>query len=296
MLFRSLRRAVTVAAMQQRLAARGMGAEDVTDLLKPIEMDTVQLQAGKENKLNGGAAFILAFTMVIFLYTTLIMYGITVMRSVQEEKSSRIVEVLLASVSARALMVGKIVGVGAVGLTQVLIWATAGMVFSTPTLMAVKGMGVDVSIPTAGLDRFPRLFPAGIPAQQRQLRGIGSGRELGAGGTAVPDDRDDAHLLFHRHDDVRHPPAQRTVVGGALHVSLHRAYPDVPAHRGANAAHVANRHLRRAAGGHDVWDDVAVRPHLPGRYPDVRQAAHSAGNHQVVEVRMKRNAHITIPA
>src|SRR5258708_20672170 len=125
-----VRRGGTVAGMQQRLSARGLTNDDVNQLLKPIELDTVQFQAGKESKLNGASAFLLAFSMVIFLYTTLLMYGITVMRSVLEEKSSRIIEVLLASVSARALMVGKIVGVGAVGLTQVLICALPQALFS----------------------------------------------------------------------------------------------------------------------------------------------------------------------
>jgi ABC-2 type transport system permease protein len=170
----SLRRAITVAAMQQRLAARGMDIQDVDEMLKPIAMDTVQLQAGKENRLNGTAAFLLAFTMVIFLYTTLIMYGITVMRSVQEEKSSRIVEVLLATVSARALMVGKIVGVGAVGLTQVLIWATAGAIFSAPALMAAKGMGLDATIPLPVLVFFPIFFLLGYLLNSVSFAALGA--------------------------------------------------------------------------------------------------------------------------
>jgi ABC-2 type transport system permease protein len=170
----SLRRAVTVAAMQRRLAARGLTSEDVNQLLKPIELDTVQFQAGKESKLNGASAFLLAFSMVIFLYTTLLMYGITVMRSVLEEKSSRIIEVLLASISARALMVGKIVGVGAVGLTQVLLWAIAGAVFSAPALMAAKGMGVDLKIPIPVLIFFPIFFVLGYLLYSANFAALGA--------------------------------------------------------------------------------------------------------------------------
>jgi ABC-2 type transport system permease protein len=170
----SLRRAVTVAAMQLRLTARGLTNDDVDQLLKPIELDTVQFQAGKENKLNGASAFILAFSMVIFLYTTLLMYGITVMRSVLEEKSSRIIEVLLASISARALMVGKIVGVGAVGLTQVLIWAIAGAVFSAPAMVAAKGMGLNLTIPIPVLVFFPVFFVLGYLLYSASFAALGA--------------------------------------------------------------------------------------------------------------------------
>ena len=57
---------------------------------------------------------------------TVLIYGIYVMRSVIEEKSSRVLEVLLGSVSPMQLMAGKIIGVGAVGLTQIVLWAAAG--------------------------------------------------------------------------------------------------------------------------------------------------------------------------
>ena len=58
---------------------------------------------------------------------TVLIYGINVMRSVIEEKSSRVLEVLLGSVSPMQLMAGKIIGVGAVGLTQIFLWAAAGV-------------------------------------------------------------------------------------------------------------------------------------------------------------------------
>ena len=57
---------------------------------------------------------------------TVLIYGVYVMRSVIEEKSSRVIEVLLGSVTPMQLMAGKIIGVGAVGLTQIGIWAAAG--------------------------------------------------------------------------------------------------------------------------------------------------------------------------
>jgi ABC-2 type transport system permease protein len=62
---------------------------------------------------------------------TILLYGVTVMRSVLEEKSSRIVEILLSSTSSTRLMAGKILGVGCVGLIQYLIWIAFGVGLST---------------------------------------------------------------------------------------------------------------------------------------------------------------------
>lgn len=60
--------------------------------------------------------------MGIIMYTVIFVYGMMVMRSVMEEKTTRIVEVMISSVKPFQLMLGKIIGVGAVGLTQLLIW------------------------------------------------------------------------------------------------------------------------------------------------------------------------------
>jgi ABC-2 type transport system permease protein len=68
--------------------------------------------------------------LTTILYVTVLLYGVNVMNAVLEDKTSRVMEVMLASASPRDLMAGKILGVGAVGLTQIGIWAAAGMLFS----------------------------------------------------------------------------------------------------------------------------------------------------------------------
>jgi len=73
---------------------------------------------------------------VMVLYVTVLLYGVNVMRSILEEKTSRIMEVMLSTASAKELMAGKILGVGAVGLTQVAIWAGTALVFSAGPLAA----------------------------------------------------------------------------------------------------------------------------------------------------------------
>jgi ABC-2 type transport system permease protein len=78
--------------------------------------------------------------MVMMLYMTLLIYGMSVMRSVLEEKTSRVMEVVLSSAKASELMAGKILGVGAVGLTQVAIWIVIAAGASAPALLAMAGV------------------------------------------------------------------------------------------------------------------------------------------------------------
>jgi len=72
--------------------------------------------------------------MVMLIYVAVLLYGISVMRSVLEEKTSRIMEVLLSSASSTELMTGKLLGVGAVGLTQIVAWTVMAGVIALPSL------------------------------------------------------------------------------------------------------------------------------------------------------------------
>jgi ABC-2 type transport system permease protein len=71
------------------------------------------------------------FVFIMLLYMTILLYGVAVMRGIILEKSSRIVEVLLSSVSSFQLMVGKLAGLAAVGLTQMAVWIMAASFLSS---------------------------------------------------------------------------------------------------------------------------------------------------------------------
>lgn len=73
--------------------------------------------------LAGKIAAVIGMVMAFLMYTTVFIYGMMVMRSVMEEKTNRIVEVMISSVRPFPLMLGKIIGVGFVGLTQITAWA-----------------------------------------------------------------------------------------------------------------------------------------------------------------------------
>lgn len=132
----AIRSAITDAFAQQKLSERGISAEEADSLLQRIAIDVVQIDRGQEKKINANAAFAATFALVLLLYTTVLFYGVAVMRAVIEEKSSRIMEVLLSTVTPKELMAGKIIGVGAVGITQIAIWSVLTAVAAAPGAIA----------------------------------------------------------------------------------------------------------------------------------------------------------------
>ncbi|HEY4900279.1 MAG TPA: ABC transporter permease [Terriglobales bacterium] len=155
-----LRNAVQTALTKRQLAQKGMNGTEVEALLKPIDLDSIRIEKGKEGA-SGISVFLVSFTMVMLLYVNVLMYGFAVMRSIIEEKSSRILEVLLSTVTSKQLLAGKIIGVGAVGLTQTLIWLMVGLAFSVPGLVASHSMMSNVHIPMAGVVAFGVFFILG---------------------------------------------------------------------------------------------------------------------------------------
>ena len=112
---------VTDALRRQSLKSKGLNENDIEAALQPVEVDPVS-PLGK-NAPNPQTMFIATLGIVMVMYMTVLLYGINVMRSILEEKTSRIMEVMLSTATSKEMMAGKILGVGAVGLTQVGIWA-----------------------------------------------------------------------------------------------------------------------------------------------------------------------------
>lgn len=79
-------------------------------------------ESGKSKKMNTGLNYAIGFGSGFLIYLFIFLYGVQVMRGVMEEKTNRIVEVILSSVKPFQLMMGKIVGIAMVGLTQFLLW------------------------------------------------------------------------------------------------------------------------------------------------------------------------------
>jgi ABC-2 type transport system permease protein len=101
----------------------GIASEVYEKTQVDVGSETVTVsETGNETSSSSGGAMILAGVMGLLLYITLLLYGSQVMNGVIEEKSSRIIEVIISSIKPYQLMLGKILGVGMVGLTQFLLW------------------------------------------------------------------------------------------------------------------------------------------------------------------------------
>jgi ABC-2 type transport system permease protein len=105
-----------------------------------VSLNNINLSAtGEEKESNTGILYGLGFLLGVLIYMFVLIYGMQIMLGVIEEKTSKIVEVLLSSVKPFQLMMGKILGIAAVGLLQFTIWVVLITVLSAATL-AMFGM------------------------------------------------------------------------------------------------------------------------------------------------------------
>ena len=127
---------------QDKLAAYGIDSLDrvIADVQKPVHAITMQRDSDGSTKItNADIATAAGFLFTFLRYMFVMSYGAMVMQSVMEEKTNRIVELMVSAVSPFQLMLGKIVGIALVGLTQLAVWVlmltailtAAGQMFGT---------------------------------------------------------------------------------------------------------------------------------------------------------------------
>lgn len=115
-----LEQAAGELAINERLEASGVGPEDRDALFAPPSFSAVAADpsAGGTDEDDFGRNLIIAYAVVILTFMAIITYGNWVAQSVAEEKSGRVMELLITAASPRQLLTGKILGTGAAGLTQ----------------------------------------------------------------------------------------------------------------------------------------------------------------------------------
>ena len=161
---RALEEAVSAAISERRLLRAGFDANKISHYMKPVDLKKFKIGATGESKEGGMRQdFMIAFALLFFLYITVLFYGIFVMRGVIEEKQSRIVEVLISSVRPTQMMLGKLLGIGLVGLTQIGIWACSTALLSLfgATMFASQGAKMP-NIPISLLVYFVVYFVLGF--------------------------------------------------------------------------------------------------------------------------------------
>src|SRR5664279_809804 len=113
-------------------------------------------------KKNVGMNIAISGIFFFLIYISIFMYGAYIMRGVLEEKNNRIVEVIVSSVRPTTLMLGKILGIGLVGLTQYGVWACLALSIALPGVAAVAGMGEGLPhIPATTIGAFVLFFLLG---------------------------------------------------------------------------------------------------------------------------------------
>lgn len=174
-----LERAVNDVLVADRLEAAGLDPERVNELTRRVGLKTLKLGAGGEETQDKGQAFLMSYFLVLIIYMSVLMYGIYVMRGVLEEKSSRIVEIIVSAVRPFELMLGKILGIGAVGLTQMLLWSALGFALSAPAVLSAIGLaGIELpSIPAQLLVFFVIFFVLGFLLYGTLYAGVGAAFE-----------------------------------------------------------------------------------------------------------------------
>lgn len=137
--------AVRHALLTAQLEASGLSAEDALAAARLRVRISAEKVTDEGKGGSGLAGTIFGFGITFLLYMSIVLYGTNIMRGVMEEKSTRVAEVIVSSVSPDILLAGKVIGVGAVGLTQQLVWVTSGIIFwqkrsAILGLMGVEGM------------------------------------------------------------------------------------------------------------------------------------------------------------
>jgi ABC-2 type transport system permease protein len=120
---------LNIALRSTMLETRGrefkLSDKQLAQLLLPPHLKTLHTNGETEGE-NGAATFFLGYIIALILNMVITVYGVNVMRSVVTEKSSRVVELLVAATKPNAIMTGKILGVGGAGLIQIVVWLTVG--------------------------------------------------------------------------------------------------------------------------------------------------------------------------
>ena len=132
---KEIEESVRRALLGQRLEHEGLQPSRIKELTKvDLEMKSERL-SDRGREVGGLASALFSYLVAFVLYMMLVLYGQQILRGVMEEKTSRVAEVVISSVSTDTLLAGKVIGVGSASLTQIIIWAIS-------TAFVLRGRGI----------------------------------------------------------------------------------------------------------------------------------------------------------
>jgi len=174
----ALRDELSSIVRQARFRQAGIDPVRVEELSRSVSLDPQRVSAKGSRAEGSLGAAVLAIIMFFILYVSIIMWGQQVMQGVLEEKGSRVIEVVISAVTPFELMMGKLLGICLLGLTQLTIWLGTLLVITTPGVVtAMAFLPPGVSLPTLSpvmLINFVLLFILGFLAYATLYAGIGA--------------------------------------------------------------------------------------------------------------------------
>jgi ABC-2 type transport system permease protein len=145
---RRIRDALDGSIRSQRLMDARVDSKTMSELARSVDFETTRISGSSGSERDAGGGFALVFAAGFIMYISVLLYGQVVLGSVIEEKETRIAEVLFSSVKPFTLMIGKLLGVSLVALTQLAIWGLAFGAFAIYGSSILASRGIPTRIPT----------------------------------------------------------------------------------------------------------------------------------------------------
>lgn len=137
--------AVTREVLAQQLRSAGVSPVEAERLKRmSFELHAERITTTGRGG-SGQISILIAISIAMLLYVTIFIYGQNVLRGVMEEKQTRVAEIVVSSVRPTSLLAGKVLGVGAVGLTQIVIWLLASFAMARYRIRLLAMMGIDAA-------------------------------------------------------------------------------------------------------------------------------------------------------
>ena len=278
----SLKAGIKSVLTRERMGRAGLEPGEVQTVMAPVEIETLGS--------NTLAAFFAAYALFFLMYLVIMLYGMNTARSIIEEKTSRIFEVLLSTIRPDEMLAGKIVGVGAVGLTQVGVWLIAAVGHrhracaadtrvAPGTIAGDRGAGV----------LFRGLFSVRLHPVFVDCGGAGSDDELRAGTATAEYVPGDAAGFLHDLPGRHHQESRFDTFTRGLADSVLQPTADELQDLNRQPAAVGDRAQLCADGADHLRHSVGGEPHLSRRHPDVWQEAKPAGDPALAEVQLTQD-------
>jgi ABC-2 type transport system permease protein len=149
------------AIESERFSSINIEQEKINEIQKSIKLNYQNISGSEENDMKEGIAYALSFGLGIMMYVILTIYGAQVMRGVMEEKTNRIVEIIISSVKPFELLMGKIIGIGMVSFLQLTVWGI---------LLLIINIGVGIIFGISAFSNTEALsnMPVGAATQMAQ--------------------------------------------------------------------------------------------------------------------------------